>query len=111
VSLSGGQQQRVCIARALAVEPEMLLMDEPTSALDPTAMLRIEQLVGELTDRVSILIVTHNMQQAARVSQYCAFLLPDSDRVGHLVEVSSTQKMFSSPSDPRTDDYICGRFG
>lgn len=111
VSLSGGQQQRVCIARALAIEPEVLLMDEPTSALDPTATLRIEQLVGELTERVSIVIVTHNMQQAARVSQYCAFLLPDDDRVGHLVEVSPTQKMFSSPSDPRTDDYICGRFG
>lgn len=111
VSLSGGQQQRVCIARALAVEPEVLLMDEPTSALDPTATLRIEQLIAELTDRVSIVIVTHNMQQAARVSQYCAFLLPDLDRAGRLVEVSSTKKMFSSPSDPRTDDYICGRFG
>lgn len=111
VSLSGGQQQRVCIARALAVEPDVLLMDEPTSALDPAAMLRIEQLIGELADRVSIVIVTHNMQQAARVSQYCAFLLPDSDRAGRLVEVSSTHKMFSSPSDQRTDDYISGRFG
>lgn len=111
VSLSGGQQQRVCIARALAVEPELLLMDEPTSALDPTATLRIEELLVELSERVSIMIVTHNMQQAARVSQYCAFLLPGSDRAGELVEVSTTAHMFDNPSDQRTADYIAGRFG
>ncbi len=110
-SLSGGQQQRVCIARALAVEPEMLLMDEPTSALDPAATLRVEELLGEMSDRVSIMIVTHNMQQAARVSEYCAFLLPDEDRSGRLIEVSTTEKMFSTPSDQRTNDYITGRFG
>jgi phosphate transport system ATP-binding protein len=110
-SLSGGQQQRVCVARALAVEPEMLLMDEPTSALDPAATLRIEELLAELSERVSIMIVTHNMQQAARVSLYCAFLLPGEDRSGRLIEVSDTQTMFSAPSDQRTDDYISGRFG
>ncbi len=110
-SLSGGQQQRVCIARALAVEPEMLLMDEPTSALDPAATLRVEELLGEMSARVSIMIVTHNMQQAARVSEYCAFLLPDENRSGRLIEVSTTEKMFSTPSDERTNDYISGRFG
>jgi len=110
-SLSGGQQQRVCIARALAVEPEVLLMDEPTSALDPAATLRIEQLLTELSERVSIVIVTHNMQQAARVSEYCAFLLPDEDRVGRLIEVGDTETIFTTPSDGRTDDYITGRFG
>lgn len=111
MSLSGGQQQRVCIARALAVEPEILLMDEPTSALDPTATFRIEQLLSELSDRVSILIVTHNMQQAARVSEYCAFLLPDEDRSGRLIEVGDTTRMFTTPTDERTADYITGRFG
>jgi phosphate transport system ATP-binding protein len=111
MALSGGQQQRVCIARALAVEPEMLLMDEPTSALDPAATSRIEQLLGELSDRVSIMIVTHNMQQAARVSQYCAFLLPGDDRAGRLVEVCDTTTMFTAPTDRRTEDYINGRFG
>lgn len=111
MDLSGGQQQRLCVARALAVEPEVLLMDEPTSALDPGATLRIEELLAELSDRVAILIVTHNMQQAARVSDYCAFLLPDENRAGRLVEVGDTATMFSSPTDSRTEDYIAGRFG
>ena len=110
-SLSGGQQQRVCIARALAVEPEVLLMDEPTSALDPVATRRIEDLVGELKDRVSIVIVTHNMQQAARVSDQCAFLLMAEDRAGELIEFGPTKDLFTSPRDPRTEDYVNGRFG
>ncbi len=110
-TLSGGEQQRLCIARALAVEPEVLLMDEPTSALDPVATSRIEELVGELKDRVTIVIVTHNMQQAQRVSDQCAFLLMAEDRAGELVEFGPTQKLFSDPSDPRTLDYVNGRFG
>jgi phosphate transport system ATP-binding protein len=110
-TLSGGEQQRLCIARALAVEPEVLLMDEPTSALDPIATKRIEELVGELKHRVTIVIVTHNMQQAMRVSDRCAFLLMSEDRVGELVEAGPTAKMFSNPSDPRTLDYVTGRFG
>ncbi|MGB9112399.1 MAG: phosphate ABC transporter ATP-binding protein [Acidimicrobiales bacterium] len=110
-TLSGGQQQRVCIARALAVEPEVLLMDEPTSSLDPVATRRIEDLVGELKDRVSIVIVTHNMQQAARVSDQCAFLLMADDRAGELVEFGPTKDLFTSPRDPRTEDYVNGRFG
>ncbi|MGA8297384.1 MAG: phosphate ABC transporter ATP-binding protein PstB [Acidimicrobiales bacterium] len=110
-TLSGGQQQRVCIARALAVEPEVLLMDEPTSALDPVATRRIEDLVGELKDRVSIVIVTHNMQQAARVSDKCAFLLMAEDRAGELIEFGPTKELFTSPRDPRTEDYVNGRFG
>ena len=110
-ALSGGQQQRVCIARALAVEPEVLLMDEPTSALDPVATRRIEDLIGELSDRVSIVIVTHNMQQAARVSDKCAFLLMAEDRAGELIEFGPTRELFSSPRDPRTEDYVNGRFG
>ncbi|HXQ43181.1 MAG TPA: phosphate ABC transporter ATP-binding protein [Acidimicrobiales bacterium] len=110
-TLSGGEQQRLCIARALAVEPEVLLMDEPTSSLDPSATKRIEELIGELKDRVSIVIVTHNMQQAARVSDTCIFLLMGEDRAGELVEAAPTSKLFNAPSDPRTDDYVNGRFG
>jgi len=110
-TLSGGEQQRLCIARALAVEPNVLLMDEPTSSLDPSATKRIEELIGELTDRVTIVIVTHNMQQAARVSNQCAFLLMGEDKAGELVEVGETRKLFSEPSDQRTEDYVNGRFG
>jgi phosphate transport system ATP-binding protein len=110
-TLSGGEQQRLCIARALAVEPEVLLMDEPTSSLDPSATKRIEELIGELKDRVTIVIVTHNMQQAARVSDRCVFLLMGEDRAGELVEVAPTAKLFNDPSDPRTADYVNGRFG
>ena len=110
-TLSGGEQQRLCIARALAVEPEVLLMDEPTSSLDPIATKRIEELIGELKDRVTIAIVTHNMQQAMRVSDTCAFLLMGEDRAGELIEVAPTTKLFSSPSDPRTKDYVDGLFG
>ncbi|MGA8726423.1 MAG: phosphate ABC transporter ATP-binding protein [Acidimicrobiales bacterium] len=110
-TLSGGEQQRLCIARALAVEPEVLLMDEPTSALDPIATKRIEELVGELKHRVTIVIVTHNMQQAMRVSDRCAFLLMDENRTGELVETGATGKLFSDPTDPRTLDYVNGRFG
>ena len=104
--LSGGQQQRLCIARVLAVEPEVVLMDEPTSALDPNATFRIEELMKELQKSYTIVIVTHNMQQAARVSDITAFFL-----LGELIEVGGTQKMFTQPDDDRTDDYIRGRFG
>jgi len=110
-TLSGGEQQRLCIARALAVEPEVLLMDEPTSALDPIATKRIEELVVELKDRVTIIIVTHNMQQAMRVSDRCAFLLMGDDKSGELIEFGPTAKLFSEPTDPRTLDYVNGRFG
>jgi phosphate transport system ATP-binding protein len=110
-TLSGGEQQRLCIARALAVEPEVLLMDEPTSSLDPSATKRIEELIGELKDRVSIVIVTHNMQQAARVSDTCVFLLMGEDRAGELVEAAPTTTLFNAPADPRTEDYVKGRFG
>ena len=110
-TLSGGEQQRLCIARALAVEPEVLLMDEPTSSLDPISMRLIEELVGELKSRVTIVIVTHNMQQAARVSDLCAFFLMGNDRAGEQIEVAPTKKLFSEPDDPRTLDYIQGRFG
>lgn len=110
-TLSGGEQQRLCIARALAVEPEVLLMDEPTSSLDPISTRRIEELLDELKSRVSIIIVTHNMQQAMRVSDYCAFLLMGEDKAGELIESSATTTMFESPNDQRTLDYVNGRFG
>ncbi len=111
ITLSGGEQQRLCIARALAVEPEILLMDEPTSSLDPISTQVIEALMGELKNRVTIIIVTHNMQQAARVSDDCAFLLMGEDRAGELIEFGPTEKIFNDPADPRTLDYIQGRFG
>ena len=104
--LSGGQQQRLCIARSLAVDPEVMLMDEPCSALDPIATLKIEELIDELKARVTIVIVTHNMQQAARVADRTAFMLD-----GQLVEVGPTQEMFTKPSDSRTEDYVTGKFG
>ncbi|NJL93123.1 MAG: phosphate ABC transporter ATP-binding protein [Anaerolineae bacterium] len=112
-ALSGGQQQRLCIARALAVEPEVLLMDEPCSALDPIATLKIEELMRELKKDYTIVIVTHNMQQAARVSDYTAFMMVRDavDRGGEMVEFDKTEKVFNRPSDPRTEDYITGRFG
>ncbi len=108
--LSGGQQQRLCIARALAVEPKVLLMDEPCSALDPGSTLRIEDTIAELSETMTIVIVTHNMQQAARVSDYTAFFLSDGGP-GVMVETDTTGKIFSSPSDQRTEDYVTGRFG
>ena len=110
-SLSGGQQQRLCIARALAVEPDVLLMDEPCSALDPTSTRRIEDTIAELRSEVTIVIVTHNMQQAARVSQNCAFFLATDQTPGHIVESGSTEQVFEAPADPRTADYVNGRFG
>jgi phosphate transport system ATP-binding protein len=110
-TLSGGEQQRLCIARALAVEPEILLMDEPTSSLDPISTQAIEALMGELKNRVTIIIVTHNMQQALRVSDDCAFLLMGEDRAGELIEFGPTAKIFTDPADERTQDYIEGRFG
>ncbi len=106
LGLSGGQQQRLCIARALAVEPEVLLMDEPTSALDPISTSKIEELAQELRERYTIIIVTHNMQQAVRISDQTAFFL-----LGELVEFGNTEKLFSDPSDRRTEEYITGRFG
>lgn len=109
--LSGGEQQRLCIARALAIQPDVLLMDEPTSALDPIATGRIEALLRNLTKQVTIIIVTHNMQQAARVSDYCGFLMVDDARVGHLVETGPTVSLFALPKDPRTEDYVTGRIG
>jgi len=109
--LSGGQQQRLCIARALAIKPKVLLMDEPCSALDPTSTRRIEQTIMELVDEVTIVIVTHNMQQAARVSDLCAFFLAEQGTPGYIVEHGPTTAMFSSPQDQRTEDYVNGRFG
>jgi phosphate transport system ATP-binding protein len=106
LSLSGGQQQRVCIARALAVQPEVILMDEPTSALDPISTAKIEDLIVELKNKYTIIIVTHNMQQAARVSDRTAFFL-----MGEIIEYDDTQRLFATPQDKRTEDYITGRFG
>ena len=111
LALSGGQQQRLCIARALAVEPEIILMDEPCSALDPISTLKIEELMVELARRYTIVIVTHNMQQASRVSDQTAFFLMDEDRAGQLIEFGPTEQMFTNPRDRRTEDYITGRFG
>lgn len=111
LSLSGGQQQRLCIARALAVTPEVLLMDEPTSALDPLSTLKIEELMENLAAEFTVVIVTHNLQQAARVSHYAAFMLGDENRVGSVVEYDATQHIFTHPKDRRTEDYITGRFG
>lgn len=111
LALSGGQQQRLCIARAIAVQPEVILMDEPCSALDPIATQRIEDLMQELATTYTIVIVTHNMQQAARVSNRTAFMLAQEDLVGRLVEYGQTEQLFTSPSNKRTEDYITGRFG
>jgi phosphate transport system ATP-binding protein len=111
LSLSGGQQQRLCIARALAVKPEIILMDEPCSALDPIATLKIEELMRELSSKYTIIIVTHNMQQAARASDFTAFFTMDDDRAGLMVEYGETNQIFTRPSDKRTEDYITGRFG
>ncbi|HEV2639158.1 MAG TPA: phosphate ABC transporter ATP-binding protein PstB [Actinocrinis sp.] len=110
-ALSGGQQQRLCIARSLAVQPQILLMDEPCSALDPTSTNRIEETIRELAEEVTIVIVTHNMQQAARVSDQCAFFLASSGTPGRIVEYGDTGAMFGSPQDERTYDYVNGRFG
>ena len=111
LALSGGQQQRLCIARVLAVEPEVILMDEPCSALDPVATLKIEDLMRNLAQEYTIIIVTHNMQQAARVSDMAAFMMMEEDRAGALVEYGPTSKLFTNPKDKRTEDYITGRFG
>jgi phosphate transport system ATP-binding protein len=116
MGLSGGQQQRLCIARAVAIEPDVLLMDEPCSALDPIATARIEDLMHDIKDRYTIVIVTHNMQQAARVSDSTAFFTTevneiDDRRTGVLVEFDSTERIFSNPADERTEHYVSGRFG
>ncbi len=111
LSLSGGQQQRLCIARTLAVDPEVILMDEPCSALDPIATQRIEELIEELAATFTIVIVTHNMQQASRVSQTTALFWVDPDRTGHLVEMGPTQQLFTAPRERITEDYVSGRFG
>jgi phosphate transport system ATP-binding protein len=110
-ALSGGQQQRLCIARSLAVGPKVLLMDEPCSALDPTSTRRIEETIREIGNEVTVVIVTHNMQQAARVSDYTAFFLGDENQPGGIIEFGPTGELFTAPNDPRTEDYICGRFG
>ena len=110
-SLSGGQQQRLCIARSLAVKPDVLLMDEPCSALDPTSTRRVEETIGEVSEEVTIVIVTHNMQQAQRVSDTCAFFLAEENQPGRIVEFGATEQVFSNPMDPRTNDYVNGRFG
>jgi phosphate transport system ATP-binding protein len=109
--LSGGQQQRLCIARSLAVEPNVLLMDEPCSALDPTSTRRVEETIEELRGEVTVVIVTHNMQQAQRVSDGCAFFLAAENEPGRVVEQGPTEKIFNSPEDPRTYDYVTGQFG
>jgi phosphate transport system ATP-binding protein len=110
-SLSGGQQQRLCIARAIAVDPEVVLMDEPASALDPVATLRIEELIAELRANYTIVIVTHNMQQAGRVSDETAFFTMNEDRAGYLVEFGPTREIFTNPREQLTEDYVSGRFG
>jgi phosphate transport system ATP-binding protein len=110
-ALSLGQQQRLCIARALAVSPEVLLMDEPTASLDPISTLSVEELMRSLAERYTLVVVTHNMQQAARVSDYAAFMLSGEDSIGRLVEMGETSRIFTNPSDRRTEDYITGRFG
>jgi len=110
-SLSGGQQQRLCIARALAVDPEVILMDEPASALDPVATLRIEELMAELRSNYTIVIVTHNMQQASRISDHTAFFTMGPDRAGYLVEMNETVQIFTNPKEQLTEDYVSGRFG
>ena len=110
-SLSGGQQQRLCIARSMAVKPEVLLMDEPCSALDPTSTRRVEETIAEIADDITVVIVTHNMQQAQRVSDTCAFFMAEENRPGHIVESGSIEQMFTNPADPRTNDYVNGRFG
>jgi len=110
-ALSGGQQQRLCIARTLATGPEVILMDEPCSALDPIATLRIEELISELRREYTILIVTHNMQQAARVSDRTAFFTLGEDRAGYLVEIDATPTIFTNPKQQLTEDYVSGRFG
>jgi len=111
LALSGGQQQRLCIARALAVEPQVILMDEPASALDPVATLRIEELIQKLKEKYTIIIVTHNMQQAARASDYTAFFMMAEDRAGYLVEYGPTKEIFTNPKHQKTEEYITGRFG
>lgn len=111
LELSGGQQQRLCIARALAVEPTVILMDEPASALDPLATLHVEELIRELRENYTIVIVTHNMQQAARVSDYTGFFYTNENRTGELVEFDLTRNIFTNPKEKRTEDYITGRFG
>ena len=111
LGLSGGQQQRLCIARAIAVEPEIILMDEPASALDPIATLRIEDLMKELSEKYTIIVVTHNMQQAARISDFTAFFSVDDNRTGQLIEFDDTEKIFTNPGQKRTEDYITGRYG
>jgi phosphate transport system ATP-binding protein len=111
LSLSGGQQQRLCIARTIAVEPEIILMDEPASALDPIATMRIEELMRTLAEKYTIIIVTHNMQQASRVSDFTAFFMVDENRSGFLVEYGKTEEIFINPKNRQTEDYISGRFG
>ena len=111
MALSGGQQQRLCIARAIAVEPEVILMDEPCSALDPVATIKIEELMQELKKDYAIVIVTHNMQQAARVSDFTAMMMMRPDRAGEMIEFDATETIFTTPHDQRTEDYVSGRFG
>ena len=110
-ALSGGQQQRLCIARTIAIQPEIILMDEPASALDPISTLRIEELMQELKKNYTIIIVTHNMQQAARASDFTAMMMIDDARAGGVIEFDDTKKIFTRPSDKRTEDYVTGRFG